>query len=502
MNDLHFSTLRIADAQPIGVSDMSTVHFENGATLVNHATPRYRSRIRVGFSFVALLLDFVAIFAATFAANYGFNFAVHGTTTVTAENLSLGIFAAILFAILNTARHLYSVSNYLDLAGHAKRTFVQWNTAFVAAAAFGFMLKAIGDSSRGTFVVLYFLGLFSLYAGRAVLVLLVQRQARNGGVLAARIAVVGFHDDIATFMHYRDPSHEAISVVASVELPNSGDQLDARLLSAIETIRGTMPDDIYIVVPWSRTDVIDKCISAFMKVPASIHLNIAPDSAINRLGNAELTINGSLSSLSLRGDSVRLAGALLKRCMDISLSATGLLLLSPLLLTISALIAMESGGPVLFRQRRRGFNKVEFRIFKFRTMTTMEDGKNVKQVEENDPRITRIGGLLRRWNLDELPQLINVLRGEMSIVGPRPHALLHDTMFESEVSLYARRHNVKPGITGWAQVNGFRGRTDTSTKIAERIRYDLHYIDNWSFALDLWIVCLTIFSRRAYHNAR
>jgi lipopolysaccharide/colanic/teichoic acid biosynthesis glycosyltransferase len=134
-------------------------------------------------------------------------------------------------------------------------------------------------------------------------------------------------------------------------------------------------------------------------------------------------------------------------------------------------------------------------------MTTLEDGDDFKQVTRNDSRITRVGRILRRTNIDELPQLINVLRGDMSIVGPRPHATAHNEMFQERILPFARRHNVKPGITGWAQVNGSRGETDTIEKMQERVEYDLYYIDNWSFLLDLKIIVMTLFSKKVYVSA-
>jgi lipopolysaccharide/colanic/teichoic acid biosynthesis glycosyltransferase len=142
-----------------------------------------------------------------------------------------------------------------------------------------------------------------------------------------------------------------------------------------------------------------------------------------------------------------------------------------------------------------------FRIVKFRTMTTNEDGETVQQVTENDERVTRIGRLLRRWNIDELPQLLNVLRGDMSLVGPRPHALMHDQAWGQKIARYARRHNMRPGITGWAQVNGLRGNIRNDAEFRQRIACDLHYIDNWSMMFDVRILFLTVFSRKAYRNA-
>ena len=152
-------------------------------------------------------------------------------------------------------------------------------------------------------------------------------------------------------------------------------------------------------------------------------------------------------------------------------------------------------------QRRYGFNQKPFRIIKFRTMRALDDGAVVAQATRDDPRLTRIGRWLRRWNIDEIPQLFNVLTGDMSLVGPRPHALSHDHEFERRISLYARRHNVKPGITGWAQINGFRGEIDNEEKLRKRVEYDLFYIDNWSLWLDLKIIARTVLSPTAYRNA-
>jgi exopolysaccharide biosynthesis polyprenyl glycosylphosphotransferase len=190
-----------------------------------------------------------------------------------------------------------------------------------------------------------------------------------------------------------------------------------------------------------------------------------------------------------------------KRLFDVVVAALGLLILAPLFVVIAILIKLESPGPVFFLQRRYGFNLHMFRIVKFRTMTTIEDGDDVRQAEESDARITRVGKFLRRWNLDELPQLANVLLGEMSLVGPRPHAVAHDELWGKNIARYARRHNMRPGITGWAQVNGYRGQIKTDADFRQRIACDLYYIDNWSLMFDIRIALLTVFSRKAYRNA-
>ena len=173
----------------------------------------------------------------------------------------------------------------------------------------------------------------------------------------------------------------------------------------------------------------------------------------------------------------------------------------PVTAVISLAVRLESAGPALFRQKRHGYNNEQINVIKFRTMTVVESGESFQQAIKSDPRITPLGRILRRTNIDEFPQLFNVLLGEMSIVGPRPHPVALNEQYERLITPFMRRHNIKPGITGWAQVNGHRGGTDTIEKMQRRLEYDLHYIDNWSFLFDLQIIILTLFSRKAYRNA-
>jgi putative colanic acid biosynthesis UDP-glucose lipid carrier transferase len=164
-------------------------------------------------------------------------------------------------------------------------------------------------------------------------------------------------------------------------------------------------------------------------------------------------------------------------------------------------IKLTSPGPVFFRQKRYGLNGKEIRVLKFRSMRVMEDGANVKQATKDDPRVTPFGKFLRRSSVDELPQFLQVLTGEMSIVGPRPHAVAHNELYRSKIQGYMLRHKVKPGITGWAQVNGWRGETDTDEKMQKRVEHDLEYIRNWNLLLDIRIIWLTIFGSKTNQNA-
>jgi putative colanic acid biosynthesis UDP-glucose lipid carrier transferase len=183
--------------------------------------------------------------------------------------------------------------------------------------------------------------------------------------------------------------------------------------------------------------------------------------------------------------------SVLKRGIDIVFASLAIVCLAPLMLVIAIAVKLSSPGPILFKQRRYGLNGQEIIVYKFRSMTVMEDGNTITQATRNDNRVTQVGAFLRRTSLDELPQFLNVLQGRMSIVGPRPHAILHNEQYRKLISGYMLRHKVKPGITGLAQVHGFRGETDTLEKMQKRVEYDLQYIKNWSLGLDLTIICKT-----------
>jgi putative colanic acid biosynthesis UDP-glucose lipid carrier transferase len=181
-----------------------------------------------------------------------------------------------------------------------------------------------------------------------------------------------------------------------------------------------------------------------------------------------------------------------KRLSDIVLSVIILVLILPILLGVATAVKLSSPGPIIFRQRRYGLDGKEILVYKFRSMTVTEDGAKVQQATKNDSRITPLGAILRKTSIDELPQFVNVLQGRMSIVGPRPHAVAHNEMYRKLIKGYMVRHKVKPGITGWAQVNGYRGETDTLDKMQGRIDYDLDYLRNWSLRLDLYIIYRTV----------
>jgi putative colanic acid biosysnthesis UDP-glucose lipid carrier transferase len=243
---------------------------------------------------------------------------------------------------------------------------------------------------------------------------------------------------------------------------------------------------VYIALPLANVPRLSELINALRDTTASVYF--VPDAFAFDLIQGRLTEVNGMPVLSVCDTPFYGTDAVLKRTMDIALGSCALLLALPVIALIAVAVRVSSRGPVLFRQRRYGLNGEEITVYKFRSMTVCEDGAVVTQAKAQDQRVTRVGRFIRRTSLDELPQLFNVLQGTMSLVGPRPHAIAHNEKYRRLINGYMIRHKVRPGITGLAQVNGMRGETETVEKMAERIRFDLDYLRNWSPWLDLEIL--------------
>lgn len=258
--------------------------------------------------------------------------------------------------------------------------------------------------------------------------------------------------------------------------------------------------DVFIALPLSMQPRIARMLASLQDTAVSIHY--VPDIFGVSVIQGRMTTLDGVPIVGLLVSPFEGVNGLLKRATDIVLASLILLLILPILLIVAVTVKLSSPGPVIFKQRRHGLDGEEIIVYKFRSMTTMDNGAVVKQASRGDVRITRVGAFLRKTSLDELPQFINVLQGRMSIVGPRPHALAHNEHYRQLIPAYMVRHKVRPGITGWAQVNGLRGETDTTEKMAQRVDYDLAYLRNWSIGLDLRIIArtigLTFFDRNAY----
>jgi len=248
--------------------------------------------------------------------------------------------------------------------------------------------------------------------------------------------------------------------------------------------------DVFITLPLTSQPRIQSLLESLQNTTASIHF--VPDIFGVSVIQGRLEDMGGVPVVGLMVAPFTGINGFIKRVSDIVLSTLILIMISPILLVLAIGVKMSSPGPIIFRQRRTGLDGEIIEVYKFRSMRTTEDGAVVKQATRDDPRITPFGAVIRKTSLDELPQFVNVLQGRMSIVGPRPHAVAHNEQYRKLVKAYMARHKVKPGITGWAQVNGLRGETDTLDKMAARIEYDLEYLRNWTLGLDLLIIARTV----------
>lgn len=284
-----------------------------------------------------------------------------------------------------------------------------------------------------------------------------------------------------------------------LELPGA-DPLLGGLNELPEFIERHGVKDVFITLPLTSQPRILQLMETLQNSTASVHF--VPDVFGVSIIQGRLEDMGGVPVVGLHVTPFTGINGLLKRASDLVLASLILVLISPVLLIVAVGVKLSSPGPVIFRQGRTGLDGEVIEVYKFRSMTVQDNGSVVQQATRNDPRITRFGRFIRRTSLDELPQFFNVLKGEMSIVGPRPHAVAHNEQYRKIVKAYMARHKVKPGITGWAQVNGLRGETDTVDKMARRVEYDLEYLRNWSLGLDLLIIARTaklmFFDRKAY----
>ena len=292
---------------------------------------------------------------------------------------------------------------------------------------------------------------------------------------------VGFYDD-------RDESrtYNNLTIMGNID-------------QAVDEARDGKVDVLFIALPRIAEQRLLDIISKLGDTTVDVH--IVPDLVMSGLMHARIDHIGHVDTLSVFESPYLGAKNWIKRLEDIIVSLLILLLIAPLLLAIAVGIKLTSKGPVLFKQRRYGLRGEEIQVWKFRSMTVMEDNDKVIQATKNDARITPFGGFLRRTSLDELPQFFNVLAGHMSVVGPRPHAVAHNEEYRGQVQYYMLRHQVKPGITGWAQISGWRGETDTLEKMEKRIEFDLQYIRHWTVFFDIKIIFLTIFKGFVNKNA-
>lgn len=386
------------------------------------------------------------------------------------------------------------------------RLITSWALVLLVGLFFSFLIHRVGDLSRLWLFYWYLTGITFLALYRAV-VYCSLRFLRKKGFNTKRVVIVGY-GQTGQEMHKRALRQDGYGyeVVAVHADDKDAVNLNTPSIVRIKTLDGIQDyvtanhiHEIWITLPMSASAqlhelqyLLRNALIDVRWVPDTLGLQMLSNRMIDFLGLPTVDLNRPVSH-GLRGS--------IKHMLDKLFAAVALTGLAPLFVVIAACIKYASPGPVFFKQARLGLNGKKFMVYKFRTMKLHQEHNKVTQATQNDPRITPIGQFLRRTSLDELPQFINVLLGDMSVVGPRPHALQHNEMYEEILELYMVRHRVKPGITGWAQIHGLRGETDTVDKMEKRVQYDLHYIQNWSLLMDFRILVWTTFKGWSGNNA-
>ena len=453
------------------------------------------------------LIEGAAASAVLFFAAFTYHVVV---MQVSVEQAPIELYAAYstLVGVLYGAFSAIASAKFLDKSQHPHSILADsalgWTGAFGMALLVAFLGGLAGDLSRVSLTSAYAAGLPLLLGLRNLSYSAVEARIREGRLQYQRVSVIGDRFDVVRFLLNGNLWKNGYQLVSTLYLEDAMDDDTGTLREGalVNFARASLDRDAEYIVFVGDLDDIDG-LERIVEDLKRFALNIvyAPATGNTTFKFLDVVQIGPNNALRFLRKPMSDGAVLLKRAFDIAAASLGLVLLAPLFAVVAALVRLESPGPVFFRQERRGFNGDTFFIWKFRSMTVTESGSAMRQARVGDPRITPIGRFLRSTSIDELPQLINVLLGTMSLVGPRPHAISHDAELSHQLAKYAHRQRIKPGITGWAQVNGYRGDTSTFELVEGRTTHDLYYIENWSIFLDCWILALTVFSAKTRRNA-
>jgi putative colanic acid biosynthesis UDP-glucose lipid carrier transferase len=416
------------------------------------------------------------------------------------------VLAAVLTVNFTQLAGVYRFSVLEHVPSQILHALVAWAGVMVTLLIMAYFTRTSEWFSRAWVVMWLALAISGFIAIRLAALLQLWR-LKQRGELCTQIAIVGARElGRAVIRQLREDQVEDVRLVGVFDdaegLPSEVEGCPVRGTTddLIELARHERIDEVILAMVDRSEGEIEQVIAKLRPLP--LNTKLCAHSLRLNLPVHGFTSFAGLPLLHVFERPLSGWGGVWKTVEDRLLGAVILILMLPLMCMCALMIKLDSPGPVLFRQKRYGFNNNQITVFKFRTMAhEPAPDPNVPQARRNDPRITRVGGFLRRSSLDELPQLFNVLRGEMSLVGPRPHAVAHNEHYAKIIDGYLGRHRVKPGITGWAQVNGLRGETETPEKMRMRVQYDLFYIDNWSLLLDLKILVMTSFLGFVHRNA-
>ena len=455
--------------------------------------------------YVLALADCAAILLSSLAGGIGYNFLAGNSVPNVWPYFAVGLVASIIHILQMHRKGYYAFPDSAKPGVEINDVLFSWCITGLSLALFAFMFKVGVDYSRGSFFTFCFVAPVGLLGIRKTAKLALTEAVAHGAIGRRDAVLVGDFNEISSLEPRDLLAFFGAAQINRFLLSQDSDRserltADSRIIGSVASfVRLNDCQEILLALPWDDTERIEFVRDQIKALPVASRL--LPDKKVRSLTNFASSARQQVLAIEIQRAPLTAAQRLSKRAMDIVLASIALVFFLPIMTLTAIAIKLDSAGPVIFRQNRNGFNGRQFVIFKFRTMTVEENGATVLQATRDDPRVTSIGRLLRSASIDELPQLFNVLKGDMSLIGPRPHALAHDSYFENVLSDYAFRHHVKPGITGWAQCNGARGATPSIEHISERVKLDLWYINNWSLWLDIQILIKTLFEVLRKRNA-
>jgi len=456
-------------------------------------------------SYLLLSSDAIVILVSALIAGEGYRLLAGKTGSDYVLQCGIGLLAGTLYVLRMHGGGHYNFQEIAKPRVELRDILMCWFSTGLLLAFIAFLLKISDVYSRGAFIIFGFVAAAGLILSRKTAKQAVARAVERGIIGGRDTVLIGDFEEMAALtpadLLVLCGATEVNRFILGVERKTSERPLlDVQVITAAsQYVRKHNCRQVLIAVPWNDTDRIELIKNQMKLLPVAAQL--LPDLRIRSFTSVTSSAQRKALVVELQRAPLSELQRLVKRGMDVVLSSLAMIFFLPVMALTAFAIKFESPGPVIFRQVRRGFNGEEFVIYKFRTMTVQENGPQIVQATRHDARVTNVGRMLRAASIDELPQLVNVIKGDMSLVGPRPHALAHDNYFETVLSGYAVRHHVKPGITGWAQCNGARGETPTVQHIARRVQLDLWYINNWSFWLDLFILLKTAFEVLRKRNA-
>lgn len=457
--------------------------------VISRYQPTFAERYPVSF-FVACIDMLIMIAAGLLAHKYRFD-----TFEMGGRYNSATLVSAVTVVLCMGFGGVYGSQRGFTFWRQLGVLLVCWCAAAGLLLSLSFFLKISDNYSRIWFSMMFVTGCVLVLLVRLSVFLLLRR-LRSSGVNLKSVMLVGCGgktaDQLNSGAHLRE---SGFKITTGLEYL-AGDEW---LQTLTEKVSEEGVHEVWLCLPLSEGGVIQSILYALRH--HTVAVRFIPEWGDIRLLNHRVSYIAGLYSLDLSCSPIDGPARVVKRLEDVLIGGVISLMILPVCLLIAVTIKFTSPGPVLFKQYRMGINGRLFKVYKFRSMVVHQEQDGVTQATRNDARVTKVGAFLRKTSLDELPQFFNVLQGRMSIVGPRPHALAHNEYYKELVESYMQRHKVKPGITGWAQVSGYRGETDTLNKMQKRVEYDLWYIDNWSLWLDLKIIVLTLWKGFINKNA-